>query len=117
MFLKEIEVVQNEKYGQKNVDNHSGQHYNVEQFRVAAHNYDLVNKKSNRISNISAKRLSSVLLTRDNYLSTEGGYGPIARNANEDRKGNLLRYLCGKSLVFLLVCGNPMPMLEHLSEA
>jgi len=35
--LKKIEVVQYQKDGQKDIDNHSGQHYNVEQFCVTAH--------------------------------------------------------------------------------
>jgi hypothetical protein len=30
--LQEIKVVQNEKHGQKYIDNHSGQNYNVEHF-------------------------------------------------------------------------------------
>jgi len=30
--LQEIKVVKNEKYGQKYIDNHSGQNYNIEQF-------------------------------------------------------------------------------------
>jgi hypothetical protein len=30
--LQEIKVVKNEKHGQKYIDNHSGQNYNIEQF-------------------------------------------------------------------------------------
>lgn len=36
-MLQEIEVVQNQKDGQKDIDNHPGQHYNVKQFGVASH--------------------------------------------------------------------------------
>lgn len=43
-ILEEIEVVENQEDGQKNIDNHSRQHYNVEQFCVISHSFDLVIK-------------------------------------------------------------------------
>lgn len=42
--LEKVEVIENQEHGQKNIDNHSGQHYNVEQFRVISHSFDLINK-------------------------------------------------------------------------
>jgi hypothetical protein len=32
LVLEEVEVVQDQKYGQNDVDNHTSQNYNVEQF-------------------------------------------------------------------------------------
>lgn len=32
MNLQEIKVIENQKHGQNNVDNHSGQNYNVKHF-------------------------------------------------------------------------------------
>jgi len=43
-FLEKIKVVENQEDGQKNIDNHSSQHYNVEQFCVISHQFDLVDK-------------------------------------------------------------------------
>ena len=43
-FLEKIKVVENQKHSQKNVDNHSGQHYNIEQFCIISHRFDLIKK-------------------------------------------------------------------------
>ena len=35
--LQEIKVVENEKHGHKDIDNHTGQNYNIENFRSRFH--------------------------------------------------------------------------------
>jgi hypothetical protein len=35
--LQEIKVVENEEHGQKYIDNHTDQNYNVEHFRFSLH--------------------------------------------------------------------------------
>ena len=36
-FLEEIEIVKDQKDGEDNIDNHSGQNYNVEHFCISTH--------------------------------------------------------------------------------
>ena len=40
--LKEIKIVEDEKDGKKNIDNHSSQNYNVEHFCICTHEQSLV---------------------------------------------------------------------------
>jgi hypothetical protein len=35
--LKKIKIVEDEKDGQENIDNHSGQNYNIEHFCICTH--------------------------------------------------------------------------------
>ena len=37
LLLKNVEVIENEKHGKDNIDNHPGQNYNVEHFCIGAH--------------------------------------------------------------------------------
>ncbi|MFB3146151.1 MAG: hypothetical protein ACE1ZO_03430 [Nitrospirales bacterium] len=60
--LEEVEVVQNQKHRQKNIDNHPSQHYNVEQFRIISHSFDLINKKVNDEYHIEKKSVKSVII-------------------------------------------------------
>lgn len=41
VLAKKIEVVKDEKYSQENIDNHSGQNYNVKNFCIATHGFFL----------------------------------------------------------------------------
>jgi hypothetical protein len=44
---KKIKIVKDEKHGQQNIDNHSGQNYNVEHFCIGTHGIFLFYESNN----------------------------------------------------------------------
>ncbi len=59
-MLQEVKVVEYQKNGQKDIDNHSSQHYNVKQFCGASHVCHLGEMKKCLLIIIERQELSRV---------------------------------------------------------